>query len=159
MIRPLLSLSLLLCAATVHAQDSQAFTMSGEILPGVCKVAFPDVDLGSHQASLFTGSYATAYVDFSGTVSDCDAQVLRVAMTFNGAADSSNASLFQGVPGVGIELVRVVGAVNVPIQPGARTQYTTAAGVYPFRARFRQSAATVGAGRVTRPITVSLTYN
>jgi len=151
--------ALLLCAASVQAQDSQAFTMSGEILPGVCKVSFPDVNLGSHQSSLFTGSYGTAYVDFNGTVTDCGPLVRRVAMTFTGVADSNDSGLFLGVSGVGIELVRVVGTLNVPIAPGGTTQFVTPAGVYPFRARFLQSAATVAAGRVTRPITVSLTYN
>lgn len=159
MIRPILLMGLLCAAAGAQAQDSQTFTASGEILPGVCKIVFPDVDLGSHQASLFTGSYGTPYVDFNGTVSDCDPLVLRVAMTFVGNADPDNAALFQGVPGVGIELVRAVGGTNIPIAPGGSTQFVTAAGVYPFRARFLQSAASVSAGRVTRPVTVTLSYN
>jgi len=157
--RPLLLLGLLCVAAGARAQDSQTFTASGEILPGVCKIAFPDVPLGSHPASLFTGSYGTPYIDFNGTVSDCDPLVLRVTMTFVGNADPDNAALFQGVPGVGIELVRAVGGLNVPIPPGGSTLFATATGIYPFRARFLQSAATVAAGRVTRPVTVSLTYN
>ncbi|AWH33325.1 MULTISPECIES: fimbrial protein [Stenotrophomonas] len=152
-------LMLALATANVQAQDSQPFSVSGEILPGACRVSFPDVDLGSHSATLFTGSFGTPYVDFNGTVSDCDPLVTRVAMTFDGSADADNAQLFQGVKGVGIELVRVVGSTPVPIPPGSRTQYVTAAGSYPFRARFLQSAASVGAGRVTRPITVSLSYN
>lgn len=146
-------------AATASAQDSQPFNVSGEILPGVCRIAFPDVDLGSHSATLFTGSYETPFIDFVGTVSDCDPLVLRVAMTFTGTADTDNGSLFMGLAGVGIDLVRVVGAANVPIPPGGSTQYATAAGTYPFRARFKQSAARVAAGRVQRPITVSLSYN
>lgn len=159
MIRPMLLMGLLCATAGAQAQDSQTFTASGEILPGVCKITFPDVDLGSHQASLFTGSYGTPYVDFNGTVSDCDPLVLRVTMTFVGNADPDNAGLFQGVPGVGIELGVPFGSSSVPIRPGGSVQFPTAAGVYPFRARFLQSAASVSAGRVTRPVTVTLTYN
>ena len=159
MIRSVFFLALLAGAGAVHAQDTQTFTASGEILPGACKVAFPDVNLGSHLASLFTGSYATPYVDFNGTVSDCDPQILRVAMTFVGNADTDNAALFQGVQGVGIQLARVVGSTNIPIRPGIPTQFATAQGTYPFRARFMQSSPTVSAGVATRPITVTLTYN
>ncbi|WP_414491806.1 fimbrial protein [Stenotrophomonas maltophilia] len=152
---------LLLCALAprVQAQESQAFNISGEILPGVCKVAFPDVDLGWHSAASFTGSHATPYVDFSGTVSDCDPLVLRVAMTFDGNADPDNGDLFQALPGIGIQLVRVVGALNVPLRPAARTQYVSATGIYPFRARLQQSSPNVSAGRIQRAVTVSLTYN
>lgn len=155
---PLLLL-LAFAAGSARAQDSQPFTVSGEILPGACRISFPDVDLGSHQAKLFTGSYGTPYIDFSGTVSDCDPLVLRVAMSFDGAADVDNATLFLGTPGVGVEVVRVAGSLNVPLPPGSKTQYATAQGTYPFRARLLQSAATVSAGRIQRPITVSLTYN
>ncbi|WP_312400414.1 fimbrial protein [Stenotrophomonas indicatrix] len=154
-----LFLALAAASAAAHAQDTQPFTVSGEILPGACRVSFPDVDLGSHAATLFTGSYGTAYVDFSGTVSDCDPLVRRVAMSFDGSADPDNGQLFQGVQGVGLELVRVVSSLNVPIPPGGRTQYATAEGTYPYRARLLQSAAVVAAGRIQRPITVSLTYN
>ncbi|MEG0186615.1 MAG: fimbrial protein [Stenotrophomonas sp.] len=152
-------LLLSLAVAPAYAQDTQPFTVSGEILPGACRVAFPDVDLGSHQANLFTGSYGTAYIDFSGTVSDCDPLVRRVTMAFDGSADTDNGALFQGVPGVGVELVRVVGSLNVPLPPGSSTHYASAEGTYPFRARLLQSATPVAAGRIQRPITVSLTYN
>ena len=154
-----LFLVLALATANVHAQDTQPFTVSGEILPGACRVSFPDVDLGSHPANLFTGSHGTPYIDFSGTVSDCDPLVRRVAMTFDGSADTHNSALFQGVPGVGVELVQVVSSLNVPIPPGGGIQYPTAEGSYPFRARLLQSASPVSVGRIQRPITVSLTYN
>ncbi|MFE3968780.1 fimbrial protein [Stenotrophomonas sp. YIM B13575] len=157
--RTALFLVLAMLTASVQAQDTQPFTVSGEILPGACRITFPDVDLGSHLANVFTGSHGTAYVDFSGTVSDCDPLILRVAMTFDGTADIDNNRLFQGVPGVGVELVRVVSTLNVPIPPGGRTQYVTAEGIFPFRARLLQSAMPVSVGRIQRPITVSLTYN
>ena len=159
MLRSIAFISLLGCAGAATAQSTQTFTASGEILPGVCKIVFPDVDLGSHRASLFTGSYQTPYVEFDGTVSDCDPLVLRVRMTFTGIADVNNAALFQGVDGVGIELARAVGGFSAPIPPGGSSPFATAAGVYPFRARFVQSSATVLPGRVTRPVTVTLTYN
>ena len=44
---------------------------------------------------------------------------------------------------MGVELVRVVSTLNVPIPPGGRTQYVTAEGIYPFRARLLQSAHAV----------------
>lgn len=146
-------------AAPASAADKKDFSVNGEILPGVCNVDFPPVELGSHSASLFTGDYETDFVDFIGTVSDCDPLVRRVAMRFEGLADKSNPSLFLGVDGVGIQLVRVASTIDVPIPPNSSSQFATAAGDYEFRARFKQSLKSVAAGRVQRTITVSLSYN
>ena len=43
--RTALFLVLAMLTASVQAQDTQPFTVSGEILPGACRITFPDVDL------------------------------------------------------------------------------------------------------------------
>lgn len=149
-----------LCAsACVHAQSvtTTTFNVTGTILPGVCRIAVADVDLGTYQSTQFTGAFNTPYQAVSVVVSQCDPQVTRIALRFDGTTDTADATLFQGVPGIGVELQLVTPATR--IAPGTSTQLTTAAGTYAFRARFMQSAATVAAGNVSRPITVRMTYN
>ncbi|WP_414491807.1 fimbrial protein [Stenotrophomonas maltophilia] len=150
--------SLLLCAtATGQTINNTDFNVTGEILPGVCRIAVADVDLGSYQATQFTGAFATPFQPIDVVVSQCDPLISRVNLRFDGAGDGSNVQLFQGVQGVGIELQWR--GTGVRIVPGGNIQMATAAGTHGFRARFLQSAPTVAAGKVTRPMTVSMTYD
>lgn len=144
-------------AASAQTATTTNFNVTGTILPGVCRIAVADVDLGTYQATQFSGAFSTPFQAVNVVVSQCDPLVTRVGLRFTGSADSNDATLFQGVAGIGIELQRTSNSTRVP--PGSLAQMTTAAGTHAFRARFMQSAATVAAGTVSRPITVSMTYN
>ncbi len=144
-------------AASAQTATTTNFNVTGTILPGVCRIAVADVDLGTYQATQFTGAFSTPFQAVNVVVSQCDPLVTRVGLRFTGSADSNDATLFQGVAGIGIELQRTSNGTRLP--PGGLAQMTTAAGTHAFRARFMQSAATVAAGTVSRPITVSMTYN
>ncbi|WP_312400413.1 fimbrial protein [Stenotrophomonas indicatrix] len=146
-------------SGSVSAQTATTtnFNVTGTILPGVCRIAVADVDLGTYQATQFTGAFNTPFQAVNVVVSQCDPLVTRVGLRFTGSADSNDATLFQGVAGIGIELQRTSTGSRLP--PGGLSQMSTAAGTHVFRARFMQSAATVAAGTVSRPITVSMTYN
>ncbi|AWH33324.1 MULTISPECIES: type 1 fimbrial protein [Stenotrophomonas] len=155
----LLMSGLLLCAAAAQAQTATTtnFNVTGTILPGVCRIAVADVDLGTYQSTQFTGAFTTPFQNINVVVSQCDPLITRVGLHFDGSADVNDATLFQGVAGIGIELQRTSSGAR--LRPGGWTQMTTAAGTHAFRARFVQSAAAVSAGTVSRPITVSMTYN
>ncbi len=157
-LRPiLLALTSMFAAGHAAAQTTTTFNVTGTILPGVCRIAVADVSLGTYQATLFTGAYASPFQPVNVVVSQCDPLVTRVALRFDGNADTSNAQLFQGVPGIGIELQYTSSGARVA--PGGTAQMATAAATHAFRARFVQSRATVSAGTVSRPITVTMTYN
>ncbi|MEG2802903.1 fimbrial protein [Stenotrophomonas sp.] len=143
--------------ASAQTTTTTNFNVTGTILPGVCRIAVADVDLGTYQATQFTGAFTTPFQAVSVVVSQCDPLVSRVGLRFAGTADGADATLFQGVAGIGIELQRT--ATGTRLAPGGLAQMTTAAGTHAFRVRFVQSAATVAAGTVNRPITVSMTYN
>ena len=149
--------TLLALPSAAFAQTIAHFNVTGTILPGVCRIAVADVDLGTYQATQFTGAFSTPFQPIEVRVSQCDPLVTRIGLRFTGSADSNDATLFQGVAGIGIELQRTSNSTRLP--PGGWTQMDTAAGTHAFRARFVQSAATVSAGTVSRPITVSMTYN
>lgn len=153
----LAALLMLSGAASAQTATITNFNVTGTILPGVCRIAVADVDLGTYQATQFTGAFSTPFQAVNVVVSQCDPLVTRVGLRFTGSADSNDGTLFQGVAGIGIELQRTSNGTRLP--PGGLSQMTSAAGTHAFRARFLQSAATVAAGTVSRPITVSMTYN
>lgn len=157
-IRHCLCAALLLAAtSTAHAQ-SVTFNLTGEILPGVCQFTAADVDLGTYYATDFTGAFNGAWVNVPIQVTRCDPLITRIAMRVTGLADTAQAAYFRGIAGVGIELQQ--GTTNAAIVPAGTTlAYTTAAGTYMLRARLHQSAASVAAGRISSPVTISLTYN
>ena len=158
-IRIIASLGLLLFMSATQAQSPLTFNLTGTITPGVCRFTVPDVDLGTYSATLFTGSYATAPVNVPVTIQQCDPLVTAVHMTASGVADATDSTLFKGVDGIGIELRSALGNLIRPA--GAVVNFTPVAGggTYTFKAKFKQSAATVAAGTVTRPITINITYN
>lgn len=139
------------------AQSRPDFFVTGTILPGVCRIAVDDVDLGTYRATQFTGAFVTPFTPVNVVVSQCDPLVTRVALRFDGVADVNDASLFQAVAGIGIELQETASGQRV--SPGTTVQRSSAAGSHAFRARFSQSATPVAAGQVSRPITVTMTYN
>ena len=156
--RVVLALSVTCVACTAaHAQSSADFFVTGTILPGVCRLAVADVDLGTYQATAFTGAFMTPLKPVDVLVSQCDPLVTRVALRFDGSADTNDATLFEGVRGIGIELQDATSGTR--IAPGDTVLRSTAAGTHAFQIRFAQSAPGVAAGRVTRPITVTMTYN
>lgn len=143
--------------AGAQTATTTSFNVTGTILPGVCRIAVADVDLGTFQSTQFTGAFTTPFQAVNVVVSQCDPLISRVGLHFDGTADSNDATLFQGVAGIGVEIQRT--STGARLRPGGWTQMATAAGTHPFRARFVQSAAAVSAGTVSRPITVSMTYN
>jgi type 1 fimbria pilin len=147
------------CAFALHAQ-TLTFNLTGTILPGTCRWSVADVDLGTYNATLFTGSYTTNWVDVPVSSSGCDPLVTTVHMRVTGNADVANAALFRGIAGIGIELqVKPNGAAIVPA--GTTVNWNAASGgaSYLYQARFRQSAATVASGTVRSPVTMNITYN
>ena len=152
---------LLVCLAAAslpaRAQTTADFVVTGTILPGVCRIAVADVDLGTYQATQFTGAFTTPFVPVNVLVSQCDPLVTSVSLRFDGTADTNSAEFFQGVSGIGIELQDT--ASGVRLKPGITIRRTTAAGSHSFRVRFAQTAPTVAAGQANRPITVTMFYN
>ena len=148
-----------LAAANADAQ-TVSFNLTGNILPGVCRWAVSDVDLGTFYATEFTAVGTTkAWVDVPIRSSGCDPLVTTIHMAVSGTADTADANQFRGVSGIGVELQVGTGA---PIRPsGTSVHFNAVSGAanYMLRARFRQTATTVAAGSVRSPVTIQITYN
>jgi type 1 fimbria pilin len=136
------------------------FHVSGEIRPGVCRFdTSPPVDLGTYPAKAFTGDTTTDWRPVSIIATGCDALVRTLRVSFSGTPDIADGSLFRALPGIGIEIVddgdRRLGpageTVDFPVQ--AQTP-----AVYALRARFHQSAPTVGTGVVNTAVTFNVQY-
>jgi len=159
-IRIIALLGLLLFMSAVQAQSPLSFNLTGTITPGACQITVPDVNLGTYLATQFTGNYATTPVNVPVTIQQCGPLVTRVRMTFSGVADANNSNLFKGVDGIGIELLSAIGNT---INPAGTTPVdftpVSGGGTYTFRARFRQSKATVAAGTVNLPVVITVTYS
>lgn len=158
---PVFCMAVLLAGIAGGAQaQTLNFNLTGTILPGVCRFTVADVNLGTYTATQFTGSFATPFVDVPVTSAGCDPLVATVHMRVTGTPDVANASLFRGLAGVGVELQ--VKLPNAPVVPAGTTVTfppVASGSVYMFQARFRQSAPNVAAGRVSSPITLTVTYN
>jgi type 1 fimbria pilin len=137
-----------------------SFNLTGTILPGTCRWSVNNVDLGTYNATLFTGSYTTSFVDVPVVSSGCDPLVTQVHMRVTGNPDAANPALFRGLAGIGIELQTKTTATPV-IPAGTVVDWTAVTGgaSYLFQARFRQSAPTVASGLVSSPVTLNITYN
>jgi type 1 fimbria pilin len=158
--KALLVVGLLVCVASTHAQ-SVTFNLTGTINPGVCVFAANNVDLGTWNATDFTAVGTTKpFYDVTVTSSRCDPLVTSIHMRVSGTADAASAALFRGVTGIGIELQQKTPATAV-VPAGTTVNFTpvAGAGTYLFQARFKQSAATVGSGTVSSPVTIAFTYN
>lgn len=146
------------CAFALHAQ-TLTFNLTGTILPGTCRWSVSDVDLGTYNATAFTGSYTTSWVDVPVQSSGCDPLVTRVLMKVTGNADVANVALFRGIAGIGIELqTKSAGTAIVPAGTTVNWNAITGGASYMFQARFKQSAATVASGTVRSPVTINITY-
>jgi len=157
-VRSCLCAALLLASATTAHAQSVTFNLTGQILPGVCQFTANDVDLGTYYATDFTGAYAGNWVDVPIRVTRCDPLITRIAMRISGRAAAAPASYFRGRAGGGIAVQQ--GTTTAAVVPaGSTLQYTTTTGTYLLRARLRQSAASVAAGRISSPVTVTLSYN
>ena len=135
---------------------------TGRFQPGTCNFAVPNVDLGSYQASSFTGSTSTPSRTVTITSSNCTTDITNIHMRFSGVADSDNNSYFAvrntTASGVAIELnnggTRIVPNVTTLNWSRAATGVS-----YIIVARFVQTRPTLTSGTVSTPITINFTYN
>ena len=135
---------------------------TGRFQPGTCSFSVPNVDLGSYQASSFSGSTSTPWRTITITSSNCTTDITNIHMRFSGVADSNNSNFFAvrntTASGVAIELNN--GGLRVV--PNVTTLDWSRASVginYVLIARFVQTRPTLTAGAVSTPITINFTYN
>lgn len=156
--------TVLLVAIPAANAQSVNFNLTGTILPGTCSVSIPNVDLGTWQATLFTGvgSTPTTPVNVPITISGCAPLITRVNIALSGTPDAANATLFRGLPGIGID---IRSALNNSVIPDGSTPLRvmipagTGGATYTMSARFQQSAATMSYGSVNAPVVAAITYN
>lgn len=154
---------LALIAAGADAADL-TINFNGKFESGTCSFTAPDADLGTYQATSFTGSTITAWRQVRIRRSGCTSDITVVHMKFNGTADATNNTYFAvrnvsgNVTGVAIELGN--------LDPRRITPNTTVldwngnnATYYDVQARFVQTRPTVTAGSINTPITIQFTYN
>lgn len=161
----------LLCAVSwAHAQ-STTFNVTGSITMGTCTIVVnngANVDVGSFNAAVFTGSYTSGFVDFNVAVSNCSPGITSVTLRPTGTADANNAIYWNSrLPGAPFELRDGV-APNANLPPSGATTIVIASpsmSATPtnraLQAQFHQTAAlvptSIGAGSAT--VTLGVSYN
>jgi major type 1 subunit fimbrin (pilin) len=131
----------------------------------------PDVlvDLGSHKSSEFSGPGSfTAMTAFNVALKSCPAGINRVSYQIDAVtpvlnAASSVVALDSGstATGVGVQLLDGSGNVFPLGTPRTLAGYSTSAGgdhAIPFRARYYQTGAAVGAGSANTAMTFTMNY-
>lgn len=156
----------LLCIAS-FAQAQTTFNITGTITMGTCQIAVANTDVGTFNASLFTGSYQSGFKPITVAVSNCAPGITKVTLKPTGTADANNANYWSSkLPGAPFELRDPGGAgilppsglnnivINSPSMTGAPTNYT-------LQAQFHQTAVlqsgSIGGGSAT--VTLAATYN
>lgn len=154
-------LLLLFFSLPTFAQDLTV-RFNGRFQSGTCNFSVPNADLGSYQATSFTGSTSTPWRTVTITSSNCTSDITNIHMRFSGVADSNNSNYFAvrntTATGVAIELnnggLRVVPNVTTLNWSRAVTGVS-----YSVLARFVQTRPTLTSGTVSTPITINFTYN
>lgn len=160
----------LLCAASFAQAQTTTFNITGTITMGTCTVAVnggANVNVGSFNASLFTGSYASGFTDFNVAVSNCAPGITKVTLKPTGTADTTSAIYWSSkLPGAPFELHDKAANVNLP-PSGATTIVINNPSTngtptnYALQAQFHQTAAlvptSIGAGSAT--VTLGIAYN
>ena len=138
---------------------------NGRFDNGTCAFQVDDQDLGTYQATIFTGSTVTAWRPIAVRASSCTSDIRTVHMAFSGTADADMPSYFAvrntsgNVSGVGIELVN---GASQRVTPNVTRFDWSIAGIgltYNLFARFAQTRPGVTAGTISTPITIQFTYN
>lgn len=156
---------LIACLALVAPAHSTDLTINftGTWRNGTCSFAVSDIDLGTYQATAFTGSYNTPWRQFNITRSNCTSDIRTINMSFTGTADSSDAHYYAvrsstgNVTGMAIQLQNLS---NVTIAPNVTTLgwLSTQGNIYTLQARLVQTLPSVTAGTVRTPVTIQITY-
>jgi type 1 fimbria pilin len=161
----------LICAASFAQAQTTTFNITGTITMGTCTIAVnngANVDVGTFNAAVFTGSYVSGFKNFNVAVSNCAPGITRVTLKPTGAADTSNAIYWSSrLPGAPFEL-RDGAAPNANLPPNGATSIVinnpSSNGTPTNRvlqAQFHQTAAlvptSIGAGSAT--VTLGVTYN
>lgn len=162
-----------LCVASLAQAQTTTFNITGTITMGTCTIAVnngANVDVGSFNASVFTGSYTSGYRNFNVAVSNCAPGITRVTLRPTGTADQTaggNAAYWDSrLPGAPFELRDQ--SVNANLPPSGATSIVinnpSSNGTPTNRvlqAQFHQTAAlvptSIGAGSAT--VTLGITYN
>lgn len=156
---------LLLCGVLPGVAAAQDLTVrfTGRFQPGTCSFSVPSVDLGTYQATAFTGSTTTAWRQVTVTSSNCTTDITNIHMRFSGVADGNNSNYFAvrntTASGVAIELVNGSSQRVVPNVTTFDWSRASIGASYNLFARFVQTRPTLTAGTVSTPITIQFTYN
>ncbi|BDU18634.1 hypothetical protein [Dyella sp. GSA-30] len=161
----------LLCAAPFAQAQSTVFNITGTITMGTCAIAVnngANVNVGSFNAALFTGSYTSGFVNFAVAVSNCAPGITKITLKPTGSADSNNSIYWSSrLPGAPFELRDAVtpfanlppsGATSIVINNPSSNGTPT---IRVLQAQFHQTAdlvaTSIGAGSAT--VTLGVAYN
>jgi type 1 fimbria pilin len=162
-----------LCIAPFAQAQTTTFNITGTITMGTCTIAVnsgANVDVGSFNASVFTGSYTSGYKNFNVAVSNCAPGITKITLKPTGTADQTpggNVAYWNSrLPGAPFELNDQTPNANLP--PSGATSIVInnpSTNATPtnriLRAQFHQTAAlvpgSIGAGSAT--VTLAVTYN
>lgn len=149
--------------ATPARSTDLTINFTGTWKNGTCNFTVPDTDLGTYDATYFTGSTLSPWKVFTVTRSNCTSDIRVVHMKFGGTADSNNSSYFGiksatgNVTALAIQIMNLSNQNAVPNSTVFDWDY--AANTYQFQARLAQTRPSVTAGTVKTPITIQITYN
>lgn len=154
---------LALTSMTASAVDLTV-RFTGSFVQGTCSFTVNDVDLGTYEATTFTGSTQTPWTSVTINRGSCTPDISTIHMTFSGTADSNNPAYFAvasssgNVTGVGIETSNMN---NQYITPNTTVlDWPISIGPsYSLQAHLVQTRPSVTAGTIKTPITIQFTYN
>lgn len=157
--------------ATVNAQAANGtVNFTGKIVQSTCVIASSDKDkavfIGKYPTTAFSGiNSVTASKGFSISLENCEAG--SYSLRFDGPAAAGNNDLLAvngGATGVGIEILDVnekvvplnqsAGSTTLPVQAVDAAGKTT----FNLKARYKATAATVGAGDANATSSVTIEY-
>jgi type 1 fimbria pilin len=151
-------------SAPVSAVDLTV-RFTGDFKVSTCSFTAPDTDLGTYQATTFTGATVTPFKVITVTAAGCTPDIATIHMVVSGTADSTVPTLFAvgktsgNVTGVAIELVNRTLARLTPGVTRVDWSLATLGLTYDLGARFVQTQPNVTAGGVKTPLTIQFTYN
>lgn len=156
-------LVLLVTLPLAAAAQDLTVRFTGRFQPGTCSFSVPNVDLGTYQGSIFTGSTTTPWRRVTVTSSNCTTDITTIHMSFSGVADGNNSNYFAirntTASGVAIELVNGSSQRVVPNVTTFNWSRAAIGASYDLNARFVQTRPTLTSGTVSTPITINFTYN
>lgn len=159
------------CWGAQATGNTAVMTVTAEVSESTCQLTLPKptLVLGSYSSAAFGTSVGKVLgvTEFSLALSDCGTSVKGAKVTVDGAPDDDLKTAFKNTTPAsdaakGVAVVIEGGTNPAGVSPRGIADYTFANAIsqsLKFNAKLISTTKTVKAGKITAPITFSVTYN